>query len=307
MYDGKKRSDTSNIPVKRRLILSALSYVFVFIVGSLTNVHTLVKVTDLSSTKVEKSTSSSPLSSTSSREYGNGWQAVEVFYGKTDAFERKYPQATWRAQVNQDLIVSRLFREKRNGYFLDLAANDPVHISNTYALEQNLDWSGICMEPNPDYWFPLAHRRCHVVGAVVGELRNDPVVFQKTGDGTRGGIVGAEFDNQVNLGGETRYTVPLHEILDRFQAPKVIDYLSLDVEGAETLIMKHFPFDRYSFNVLTVERPKDDLKELLEKKGYELLATICHFGETLWVRKAFKESLDIASVEEFFYTGVIWW
>ena len=39
-------------------------------------------------------------------------------------------------------------------------------------------------------------------------------------------------------------TQPLYEAcVRRFRAPRVIDYLSLDVEGAEEMVMRKFPFD----------------------------------------------------------------
>ena len=52
-------------------------------------------------------------------------------------------------------------------YFLDLAANDAVHLSNTLHLEQN-GWKGLCIEGNPMYWYSLsAFRNCTIVGAFV--------------------------------------------------------------------------------------------------------------------------------------------
>jgi hypothetical protein len=51
---------------------------------------------------------------------------------------------------------------------------------------------------------------------------------------------------------------------------------------------------------MTVERPKDDLKALFEETGYEYFATISSFGEMLWVRKAYRNSLNIGSVKKFF-------
>jgi Methyltransferase FkbM domain len=291
-----KRSHILDIQVNRKAIRTALSYVLAFLVGFIANVPTAVdRAVDIS-TGISKGENYA----SASRAYGNGWHSVEVFYGKTEYFEVQNQRLEGTAQANQDVVVSRLFGEKTNGYFLDLAANDAVWISNTYTLEKKFNWTGLCMEPNPAYWYGLAHRDCQVVAAVVGEIRNDAVVFQKTSDGALGGIVGDEFDNHDANGGEVRYTVPLYEVLNRFNAPKVIDYLSLDVEGAETFIMKHFPFDEYSFNVMTVERPKDDLKALLEENGYEYVATISAFGETLWMRKVYRDSLNIASVKEFF-------
>jgi hypothetical protein len=248
---------------------------------------------------------------TASREYGrNGWHSIEVFYGRNDHFEVQQTREQvdrgeqlpndWVAQARKDVIVSRLLREMTHGYFIDLAANHAVSISNTYSLERKLQWTGLCMEPNPRYWGGLAHRDCQVVGAVVGGTRMEEVTFQFTDVGYMGGIVGDEFDNHDANGAEVKYTVPLHEILRRFSAPREMEYLSLDVEGAEMLIMQHFPFDEYSFKIMTVERPKDDLKALFTGHGYELVGVISTAsGETLWVRTAIKDSLNLASVQEF--------
>lgn len=79
-----------------------------------------------------------------------------------------------------------------------------------------------------------------------------------------------------------RYTVPLAEIFERYAVPKVIDYFSLDVEGAESFVMSTFPFDKYTFRVLTIERPKPDLQKLLKSKGYVYLQSLSDWGEQVW-------------------------
>lgn len=85
---------------------------------------------------------------------------------------------------------------------------------------------------------------------------------------------------------EKRYTIPLVDVLSMFHAPSVIDYLSLDVEGAEYLIMQHFPFEKYTIRVLTIERPDKNLKSLLASKGYVFLKNLSYFGETLWAHES---------------------
>ena len=74
-------------------------------------------------------------------------------------------------------------------------------------------------------------------------------------------------------------------MLERFHVPKVIDYLSLDIEGAEYLVMQHFPFDDYQIKLLTVERPDKELKTLFAEKGYIHLKDLTWWGETLWAHK----------------------
>jgi hypothetical protein len=157
---------------------------------------------------------------------------------------------------------------------------------------------GLCIEANPKYWRDLSFRKCQVVGAVVGHIRMEKVKFLMKG--VSGGLVGNDFDNKVkgksrnNMKGETLefYTVPLLEILQRNHAPAVIDYLSLDVEGAEYFIMQDFPFDQYTVRVLTVERPKAELRSLLRSQDYHHIKDMSKWGETLWVHATYASALN---------------
>jgi hypothetical protein len=65
----------------------------------------------------------------------------------------------------------------------------------------------------------------------------------------------------------------------------VIDYMSLDVEGAEWVIMEHWPYDTHTIHVLTVERPPPALLNKLKAVGYVLLGTLGSFGEHLLVHE----------------------
>jgi hypothetical protein len=71
----------------------------------------------------------------------SGWHSVSVFYGRQDLL--KIPGGNvWKGQARQDRIVADLFSNKRDGYFVDLAAYDAVDHSNTLALERELGWKG---------------------------------------------------------------------------------------------------------------------------------------------------------------------
>jgi Methyltransferase FkbM domain len=65
----------------------------------------------------------------------------------------------------------------------------------------------------------------------------------------------------------------VRSVLRECAAPPVIDYWSLDTEGSEFAILKSFPFNEYSFQVLTVEHNwlpvRDQIKEFLESRGYQ--------------------------------------
>jgi len=68
-------------------------------------------------------------------------------------------------------------------------------------------------------------------------------------------------------------SITLNDLLGQFNAPTVIDYLSIDTEGSEFEILKRVDFDRYSFNVITCEHnytpARDQVHDLLAGKGYQ--------------------------------------
>jgi hypothetical protein len=214
-----------------------------------------------------------------------GWHPIHVYYGDVEGLGAPLTQESF-AQVKQDLIVLDLIGP--NGYFIDLAANDAKDLTNTLVLERH-GWDGLCIEPNPIYWYGLSHRKCTVVGALIGGTKQKVKVKLR---GVYGGIVG-NMDNKLanrkkepEAPAENRYTAPISEVLQMYQVPKVIDYFSLDVEGSEYQIMKDFPFDEYRIQVLTIERPSDELKELLQSKGYLELKTLAWWGEFLWCHES---------------------
>ena len=86
------------------------------------------------------------------------------------------PSLNSYSQVGQDLVIQELHvmkeHELRSGrtekYFIDLAVNDAIKWSNTLLFEQK-GWGGLCIEPNPTYWYGLAaFRKCLILGSFVG-------------------------------------------------------------------------------------------------------------------------------------------
>jgi len=218
-----------------------------------------------------------------------GWKTIDVFYGKHNHPPENFP---WYSQCRQDEIVAGLLGNKTQGYFIDLAANHASRLSNTYALERHFQWNGLCIEPNPQYWLGyMQHRSCRLFGAVVGGKRMEEVDFNY--DGVFGGIAREEFDNKEAQADLVRkaYTVPIEEIFEKAGVPTVVDYLSLDVEGAELYVMKAFPFDRYQVKIMTVERPSEELIELFTANGFEKAMNLIRWGETLWIHKDYKSTL----------------
>ncbi|MEU2233889.1 FkbM family methyltransferase [Streptomyces vietnamensis] len=174
-------------------------------------------------------------------------------------------------------------RGMRNGFFLDSGASDGVRASNTRLLETSFGWSGICVEPNAELYDRLVrNRRCTCLDCCLYD-REGVIDFLEAD--TIGGIL-QEYDpsllrvakRHLQVGdGDRLPTVPktartIRSILDQCRAPAVIDYWSLDTEGSELALLRSFPFDAYSFRVLTVEHNwlpvRSEIRAFLEGRGY---------------------------------------
>jgi len=223
--------------------------------------------------------------------WDSGWRSVEFFESK----RKPHPEEDVKFfGEGQDQAVLALLSKKRGGSFIDLAAHQAVTLSNTYALERQFGWTGVCIEANHVNLADLVSMRtCQVAMATVGNEKGLPVDFAHGGGaGGLGGIVKDGMDNtqKKNRGRIKRYyTVPLLEILERFQAPATIDYLSLDIEGAEFYVMERFPFNKYTFKVMTVERPEPKLMTLLHSAGYHIIKKIKY--DVLYVHKSALEEV----------------
>ncbi len=63
------------------------------------------------------------------------------------------------SQIGQDIEVLKSLNYKKNGYFIEIGANDGIQLSNTYLLEKQYDWTGICVEPIPRTFDKLVKNR----------------------------------------------------------------------------------------------------------------------------------------------------
>ena len=217
----------------------------------------------------------------------NGWGLVHIFYGDNSHLPQQNTATAsrWFGEWQQDYLVSQLLHEKRNGYFVDLTANHAINSSKTYALETQYGWNGLCVAPNPDSWVSLSHRKCDVVavGSRMQENTND--------DKER--VISSSNE------GRLRYTVQLRKILERFEAPRVIDYLSLNnLDGEEHSVIETFPFDRYRFNVITMEGTSDDMPKVLEERGYIKVLQKKHaVRESLWIHRSVQHMVNMKALE----------
>ena len=198
------------------------------------------------------------------------------------------------SQKLQDEWVIREAVPKREGIFLDLAASDGFNLSNSFVLEKQYGWKGLCIEPNPIFFEKLTTlRNCSVSSTCIDETPGE-VDFIFSGE--LGGIISPETDNSPEIRASVLNqaqkdnlilqipTKTLATVLEEHNMPEVIDYFSFDVEGAETKILRSFPFDRYRFLSMTIERPTEELNGLLFSNGYLFVKNV--FYDSFYIHES---------------------
>jgi FkbM family methyltransferase len=187
------------------------------------------------------------------------------------------------SQSGQDAFVINYFNNKRNGVFIDIGANDGISLSNTYYLEKELGWTGICFEPIPAIFEKLSkNRNCITINAGIADKKSiEKFTFVNGPSHMLSGIT-KEYDprhlqriqNEVkNLGGEIVeidvQCVMLNDILEEHEIYN-IDYLSLDTEGNEFNILKTIDFNKFNIRVMSVENNYNNIEQTnyITSNGY---------------------------------------
>jgi len=188
------------------------------------------------------------------------------------------------SQLGQDKAVLDFYAKYSDDgerFFVDIGAFDGVTYSNTWRLEQ-AGWTGICAEPLESCWGPLTQMRkkSYCSNKAITDKSGMKVAFSNCWDGTGMGMLsgikafaqGEYLDYQQGQPTAFVDTQSLNDLLVEGNAPAFIEYLSLDVEGAELTILSAFDFSRWTFGLIDVEhnytadRPR--IRALLEANGY---------------------------------------
>lgn len=206
------------------------------------------------------------------------------------------------SQFGQDeWLWSHHFRHlQRPGVFVDLATNDAISISNSYFLEHCLGWSGLCIEPNGQYHSRIIeHRSCELIPLCVA---NHSMTVSFIEAGGLGGIA----DSNKNVDGKHTWqkgvsTAPrrkitctrLAQLLNR-RGVTHVDYLSLDIEGAELEALHSIDWSAVQIDVISLEEESDDRRatKFLTDMGYKAVTYKPNRPEELML---FHPSVEVGS------------
>lgn len=168
------------------------------------------------------------------RELWSQENLVKYFDSVIEAIEESENSTTY-SQVNQDRFVLKLIG--KNGYFLDIGCgwDHSGMNSNTFLLEEN-GWSGVCIDGHAP---SLENRRAvsKRANCVVAMLPQDS----------------------------------LSDILKKYNAPKTIDYVSLDIDPTSIIGLECFPFEEYEFKVMTFEHDSYSIGEDQKNRAHKIL------------------------------------
>jgi FkbM family methyltransferase len=155
---------------------------------------------------------------------------------------------------------------KTAGYFIEAGACDGLSASNTYVLEKELNWKGICVEPNNKWFNELIKNRdaCENVALYSkdGEIDfvecnyrdNDMYTFEDADMKYYSGIKEHIYQQHKSVTDKgtiiKKPCMTLENLLDKHETPFIIDYVSLDTEGSEYEILKSFPFNTYPKQIM---------------------------------------------------------
>ncbi|MER8680392.1 FkbM family methyltransferase [Mesorhizobium sp. M1405] len=183
-----------------------------------------------------------------------------------------------KSQLRQDLFVLSETGFKENGFFVEFGATNGVNLSNSYLLEKRFGWTGILAEPAKVWHDSLRRTRdVHVETRCVWSETGSTLKFNEVENpelSTVDAFSGSDTRRRERNSGRFYdvETISLNDLLRKFGAPKVIDYLSIDTEGSEFSILKNCDFNAYQFNVITCEHnytpAREEIYRLLSGNGY---------------------------------------
>ena len=161
------------------------------------------------------------------------------------------------AQNAEDVVLARLFAGRRTGRYVDVGAGDPVADSVTRHFYE-LGWRGVNVEPTPALADLLRQDRPDdvVVPVAVDERPGTAVLHvfeQDWGRATLDAALAGTY--RKRHGWQVREieveVVTLAALLDAHPGP--VDFLKIDVEGAELGVLSGADIDRHRPRVVVVE------------------------------------------------------
>ena len=208
-----------------------------------------------------------------------------------------------------DSLVANIFKNNNDGFYVDIGCGHPIKNNNTYLLNKR-GWKGINIdldEENIDLFNIYRKNDENINIAVSNDNKEVDLYFYHSKSAINTISKEAANYQKAKVSSVKRVkSKTLNEILinSKFKGIQ-IDFLSIDVEGSELLVLKNFDFKKYSPKVIVVEYldlslPKLEIKNLnvknvINSQLYNLitsnnytLANILH-SDLVFINNDFKD------------------
>jgi FkbM family methyltransferase len=184
------------------------------------------------------------------------------------------------AMDNEDTSVLDYFKDKKNGFYVDVGCYHPTHRNNTYLLYKK-NWNGINIDTSQfsiELFNYMRPNDLNYECAVSNKNEFVKLFYQKE----LSQLSTTESDQaknvfQGNIKEKEIKAFTLDEILERgkYKNSK-IDFLDIDVEGADFKVLEGLSFDKFKPELVCVEIHEKEIKKstiynFLIDKNYELL------------------------------------
>jgi FkbM family methyltransferase len=181
---------------------------------------------------------------------------------------------------NEDTAILKYFKDKKNGFYVDVGCYHPIHRNNTHLLHMQ-NWSGVNIDTSQfsiDLFNFMRPKDLNYNCAISDKNKNIKLFYQKELSQLstiEKGQAESVFQGEIKEKEIEAFT--LDEILsrDKYKDSK-IDLLDIDVEGADLKVLRGLSFDKFKPELVCVEIhekeiEKSDIYNFLIDKNYKLL------------------------------------
>jgi len=170
----------------------------------------------------------------SRRYFKSDYENLKFKFVGSEKIENNYSQSM------QDMFVLSILNGKKNGVYVEIGADKPRVINNSYLLESQCNWAGVSFEIEQgkvDYFNSIRKNKCICADATKFDYKN---------------------------------------LFDEKEYPKQIDYLQLDCDPPQITLecLKKLPLEDYRFSVITFETDLYAGGQEVQKEHWEILSSL---------------------------------